>query len=79
MAVVVLAFGLEVVVVVVVVVFVVSDFAAVCANNGAETRITRMHASQDLIVSLPLYLGAADPVSPLAVSSSQVTAVTRGC
>jgi hypothetical protein len=50
-----------VVVVVVVVVVDVCGVAAVCANNGAETINRRMLASQDLIVSLPLYLGAAGP------------------
>jgi hypothetical protein len=56
-------FFLAFVVVVVVVVVVVDVFgvAAVCANNGAETINRRMLASQDLIVSLPLYLGAAGP------------------
>jgi hypothetical protein len=39
----------------------VFGFAAVCANNGAETINRRILASQDLIVSLPLYLGAAGP------------------
>ncbi|MGB9107028.1 MAG: hypothetical protein WCC59_19890 [Terriglobales bacterium] len=57
-----LALGFAVVVVVVVVVVVdVFGVAAVCANNGAETINRRILASQDLIVSLPLYLNAAGP------------------